>query len=164
MASTAKLDASTILPRTEWRTVLCETAVEVFSTMAGVTVVAPQVVNEPTLEQMTGVIGIAGQLRAIFSLRCSQKFALAIASQMLGIPIDDPGAEKAAGDTVGEICNVVAGYFKAKVGFADKGSLSLPTIVIGKNYTIHPATGCERIEVSLLFESDPLRITLDIRE
>ncbi len=164
MASTAKLDASTILPRTEWRAVLCETAIEVFSTMAGVTVVVPKVVSQPTLEQMTGVIGIAGQLRAIFSLRCSQKFALGIASQMLGISIDDPGAVKTAGDTVGEVCNVVAGYFKAKVGFADKGSLSLPTIVIGKNYTIHPTTGCERLEVPLLFESDPLMITLDIRE
>lgn len=132
--------------------------------MAGVTVVVPKVVSQPTLEQMTGVIGIAGQLRAIFSLRCSQKFALGIASQMLGISIDDPGAVKTAGDTVGEVCNVVAGYFKAKVGFADKGSLSLPTIVIGKNYTIHPTTGCERLEVPLLFESDPLMITLDIRE
>lgn len=132
--------------------------------MAGVTVVVPKVVSQPTLEQMTGVIGIAGQLRAMFSLRCSQKFALGIASQMLGISLDDPGAEKAAGDTVGEICNVVAGYFKAKVGFADKGSLSLPTIVIGKNYTIHSTTGCERLEVALSFESDPLRITLDVRE
>ena len=133
--------------------------------MAGVTVVVPKVVSQPTLEQMTGVIGIAGQLRAMFSLRCSQKFALGYSHpRCSAYPLTILARRRLRATTVGEICNVVAGYFKAKVGFADKGSLSLPTIVIGKSYTVHSRTGCERIEVALSFESDPLGITLDIRE
>jgi CheY-specific phosphatase CheX len=83
---------------------------------------------------------------------------------MLGIAVDDPGAEKVASDAVGEVCNVVAGYFKAKIGLGDKGSLSLPTIVIGKSYTIHLGSGCERLEFPLLFEGEALWLTLDIRE
>lgn len=164
MATSRGLDPTTILPRSEWQAVLCETTIEVFSTMVGVSVGIPQETCLPVLSQMTGVIGIAGQIRAIFSLRCSQKAAIGIASRMLGIAADDPGAEKAASDAVGEVCNVVAGYFKAKIGLGDKGSLSLPAIVLGKNYTIHPATGCERLEFPLLLESEPLWITLDIRQ
>src|ERR1700722_157990 len=163
MASTTR-GLAPALPRSEWQAVLRETTIEVFSTMVGVTVTAPTESSQPILAQMTGVIGIAGQMRAIFSLRCSQKFAISLASRMLGIPADDAGAEKAASDAVGEICNVVAGYFKAKIGFADKGSLSLPTIVIGKSYTIHSTTGCERLDFPLLFESEPLWVTLDIRQ
>lgn len=164
MPATRGVDPTTILPRPEWQAVLCETTIEVFSTMVGAAVAIPTETGTPVVAQMTGVIGIAGQIRAIFSLRCSQKSAVRIASLMLGISAHDPGAEKAASDAVGEVCNVVAGYFKAKIGLGDKGSLSLPTIVIGKNYTIHPATGCERLEFPLLFEAQPIWITLDIRQ
>jgi len=164
MAQTRGVDPTTVLPRSEWQAVLCETVIETFSTMAGVVVTVPHEMSPPNLAQMTGVIGIAGQIRAIFSLRCSQKCAIAIASKMLGIAVDDPGAEKVASDAVGEVCNVVAGYFKAKIGLGDKGSLSLPTIVIGKSYTIHLGSGCERLEFPLLFEGEALWLTLDIRE
>jgi CheY-specific phosphatase CheX len=164
MAQLRGADPTTVLPRTEWQSVLCETVIETFSTMAGVAVTVPHEISPPNLAQMTGVIGIAGNIRAIFSLRCSQKCAIDIASKMLGIAPDDPGAEKAASDAVGEVCNVVAGYFKAKIGLGDKGSLSLPTIVIGKSYTIHLTSGCERLEFPLLFEGQGIWFTLDIRE
>src|ERR1700685_4846796 len=135
MAQTRGLDPTTAIPRTEWQAVLCETTIEVFSTMVGATVVVPKETSLPNSAQMTGVIGIAGQIRAIFSLRCSQKCAIDIASKMLGISPGDPGAEKAASDAVGEVCNVVAGYFQAKIGLGDKGSLS--TLLLGKSYTVH---------------------------
>lgn len=164
MAQPRALDPTTVLPRTEWQAVLCETTIEVFATMSGVTVAIPEETSPPNNAQITGVIGIAGQIRAIFSLRCSQKCAIDIASQMLGISPGDPGAEKAASDAVGEVCNVVAGYFKAKIGLGDKGSLSLPTIVIGKSYTVHLASGCERMQFPVLFKTEPIWITLDIRQ
>src|ERR1700685_2687439 len=157
MAQTRGLDPTTAIPRTEWQAVLCETTIEVFSTMVGATVVVPKEPSLPNSAQMTGVIGIAGQIRAIFSLRGSQKGAIDIASKMLGISPGDPGAEKAASDAVGEVCNVVAGYFKAKHGLGDKGSL--PTIVIGKSYTVHLASGCERLQFPLLFAAEPIWIT-----
>ena len=132
--------------------------------MVGATVVIPKDTSPPNIAQITGVIGIAGQIRAIFSLRCSQKCAIDIASRMLGISPDDPGAETAASDAIGEVCNVVAGYFKAKIGLAERGSLSLPTIVIGKSYTVHLASGCERMQFPVLFAAEPIWITLDIRQ
>src|ERR1700685_4330272 len=164
MAQTRGLDPTTAIPRTEWQPVWGETPTEVSPPMVGATVVVPKETSLPNSAQMTGVIGIAGQIRAVFSLRCSQKCAIDIASQMLGISPGDPGAEKAASDAVGEVCNVVAGYFKAKIGLGDKGSLSLPTIVIGKSYTIHLASGCERLQFPVLFETEPIWVTLDIRQ
>jgi chemotaxis protein CheX len=161
MAAPKFSQSATVLPRTAWQAALSETAVEVFSMVVGVTVTLPKEIP-PAQSQMTGVVGIAGEIRAIFSLRCSVPAATKIASLMLHIPPDDSRAQNGAGDAVGEICNIVAGYFKAKIGLGEKCSLSVPMIVIGENYSLHSAAGCERMEFPLLFEAEPIRIRLDI--
>lgn len=163
MATPNTIEPASILPRREWQAVLSDTAVEVFTTVAGVPVTLPVESALPFLSQMTGVVGIAGNIRAIFSLRCTTQSGAKLASLMLGVAGDDPGAETAASDAVGEICNIVAGYFKARIGLGDKCSLSVPTIVVGRDYKIHSATGCERMEFPLLFEEQPVWISLDIR-
>ena len=157
------IDPAAVLPRSEWETTLRQTTVEVFSIMVGVTVTTPEEVTPPVQGQMTGVVGIAGAVRATFSLRCSPQSAIKLASQMLGVAPDDPDAQKAAADAVGEICNVVAGHFKAKIGLGEKCMLSLPAILTGRDYRIHFGAAVERMEFPLLFESEPVWITLDIR-
>ena len=58
---------------------------------------------------------------------------------MLGIPPDDPDSRKASADALGEICNIIAGYFKAKAGLGDACKLSVPTIIVGQDYKFHSA-------------------------
>jgi chemotaxis protein CheX len=148
-------------PRTAWRAILRETAVEVFSTMVGVTVTAPEEGNVAVLAQVTGMVGIAGPLSAIFSLRCSLHCATSIASQMLGVSMDEAGAQKC--DAVGEICNIVAGSFKAKIGLGDRCMLSVPTVLAGTDYQIRSPGKDARLELPLLYEGEPVWIALDIR-
>jgi len=140
---------------------LRETAVEVFSTMVGVTVTVPNEGDLPVLAHVTGMIGIAGPLSAVFSLRCSEHSAIMLASQMLGVSLGQATAQKC--DAVGEICNIVAGYFKAKIGLGDRCKLSVPTVVAGKNYKIRSPGKDERLELPLLYGGEPIWLALDIR-
>jgi chemotaxis protein CheX len=153
--------ADAINCRDTWPAVLRETTVEVFSTMVGATVTTPERSGIPVVAQVTGMVGIAGPLSATVSLRCSMQSATMIASQMLGVSPDEAAAQKC--DAIGEICNIVAGYFKAKVGLGECCMLSVPTVLAGMDYQIRARNGDVRIEMPVLYESEPVWIALDIR-
>jgi CheY-specific phosphatase CheX len=164
MSAPKLTEPAVVPPRTTWRAALCETAIEVFSIMVGVNVTAPDKDAPPVQAQVTGVVGIAGAIRAIFTLQCSSASAVKIASQMLGISPDDPDGAKAACDAVGEVCNIVAGYFKARIGLGDACQLSVPTIIVGQDYHFHSPKAYERLEFSLLFEGETLGLALEIAQ
>ena len=50
---------------------------------------------------------------------------------------DTAHSQKTANDALGEICKVVAGYFKAKIGLGEACGLSVPTIIAGRDYKFH---------------------------
>jgi chemotaxis protein CheX len=151
----------TVSPRTAWLSILREAAIEVFSTMVGVSVVGPETCDLPVVAHVTGMVGIAGPLSATFSLRCSMGCAAKIASQMLGVSLEEAATQKC--DAVGEICNIVAGLFKAKIGLGDQCMLSVPTVLCGMDYQIRPRNADLRLESPLLYEHDVIWIALDIR-
>ena len=151
-----------LAPRDTWRAILGDAAAETLSMMAGITVtVAP---DQQVLFQgsVTGTVGIAGAISAIFSLRCSLQAATGIASKMLGVSLDDAAAQHC--DAVGEICNIVAGHFKSKIGLGDKCMLSTPTVITGRDYRVRSPAGGERLEIQLLDGDERIEIALDIRK
>jgi chemotaxis protein CheX len=154
-------DSNPVSPRAAWPAILRETAIEVFSTMIGVQIVIPESETLPVLSQVTGMVGIAGALSATLSLRCSLHSATLMAAQMLAIPLEEADAQKC--DAVGEICNIVAGYFKAKIGLGDQCMLSVPTVLAGTDYEIRSRKEDVRLNVPVLYESEPVWIALDIR-
>ena len=81
---------------------------------------------------------------------------------MLGVPVTEADAQRT--DSIGEICNMVAGNFKAKInGLEDKCMLSVPTVIIGQDYQLHSLAVGDRIELPFLFEGEPLWIGLEVR-
>ena len=90
-----------------------------------------QVPPEPPAEQrldITAMVGLAGQLCGVLTVRCNSKSASRMASEMLGIEADPAGPEM--WDAVGEVCNVTAGNFKNKItGLGDGCMLSVPTVI-----------------------------------
>lgn len=162
MPGTKDIDPDAVLPRTAWLPALAETAVEVFAIMAGATVTPASSDAARSPAQVTGIVGIGGAMRANFILQCSSASSVKIASQMLGISADDPNSQKAACDALGEICNIVAGYFKARIGLGDKCMLSVPTIVMGQDYRFQSRDSYERLEVRLLYEGETLWAALEI--
>jgi chemotaxis protein CheX len=161
MTASSQAKHTAVLPRNDWPVILRDTTIEVFSTMVGAKVAAPEDRTTPVLAHVTGMVGIAGPLSATFSLRCSLLSATKIASQMLGVTMDEAAAQKC--DAVGEICNIVAGYFKAKIGLGEQCMLSVPTVLMGKDYRIHSRNEDVRLELPLLYESEPIWIALEIR-
>jgi chemotaxis protein CheX len=150
-----------VAPETDWREILGKAATEVFSMMVGAEVTVGQQ-KLPVMASVTGMVGIAGALSAVFSLRCSTQAANKIASQMLGIPLDDAASQSL--DAIGEVCNIVAGHFKAKIGLGDKCMLSVPTVVSGTDYQLRPIAGRERLDLPLIYEEEPVWLALEIRK
>jgi CheY-specific phosphatase CheX len=163
MSASKSIEPASVLPREAWHGVLIETAVEVFSLMVGVTVV-PDLDAPRAPIQITAIVGIAGAIRANFILQCSTTSTIRLASQMLGIPLDEPDSKKAALDALGEICNIVAGFFKAKVGLGDACNLSVPVIITGQDYRFCSRTTYERLELPLAYEGETLWASLEIAQ
>ncbi len=148
------------VPVDGWTAILQESIEEVFSMMVGTPVALAAKQDLPPGKQIAGVIGIGGAFTAVLSLRCSAACAGKIAGQMLGVA--DEGDIKQCTDAIGEICNMVAGNFKAKAGHEADCMLSLPSVISGTNYSVYSSHSSE-IQMCFLFERQPILVFVDIR-
>ena len=142
-------------------TPLLEMAVrEVFELMLGCQLTSP-IDGEETAPDYTAMVGLAGHLCGLLSVRCHGKAAALMASKMLGVDLDKVGPE--VSDALGEVCNMAAGNFKNKIaGLAEGCMLSPPTVVTGSDYTLHSSSDSPTIEVRLFFEGMLIVISLQI--
>jgi chemotaxis protein CheX len=133
---------------------------EVFELMLGAEL-KPQVDDVSSAFDITAMVGLAGQLCGLMSIRCDRATAANMASRMLGSqPAPDSQETK---DAFGEIGNMVAGNFKNKVtGMGDGCMLSVPTVVTGSDFSVHSLTDSDAVEIRQLFEGAPFVITLEI--
>ena len=143
-----------------WCALLELAAREVFQLMLASDLTAPTAeITVP--DEVTSMVGLAGQLCGVLSVRCDEKSATLMTSKMLGVEIDEAGADMS--DALGEICNMVAGNFKNKItGLGDGCMLSPPTVITGSDYTTYTAGEKPALEVRLLFEAMPIVISLEI--
>lgn len=143
-----------------WLPTLQLSTQEVFSLMLACTL---DVASEPPAEEaldITSMVGMAGQLCGVLTLRCSAKSAAHMASRMLGIDPEKAGPEM--WDAVGEICNMVAGNFKNKInGLGDGCMLSVPTVITGADYNVHNMVN-ENLQTAFLFEGEPVIVCLEV--
>lgn len=119
-------------------------------------------VSEPALN-IAAMVGLAGELSGVMSIRCTSKSAAMMASMMLGVEPDHINDE--IYDALGEICNMVAGNFKNKIpGLGDGCLLSVPTVIIGDDYRVHPPAGSPVLEVHMLYEDMAVVISLKVHD
>jgi chemotaxis protein CheX len=142
-----------------WKKILECAALEVFEMMAGAHLeLNPDPPEEPQGEQ-TAMVGMAGALCGMTTLRCSRATALRFASLMLGG--DAATNPSTARDALGELCNMIAGNFKAKISnLADHCMLSVPTVITGEDYSMETVEPADGATVALLFEGEPLWVSL----
>jgi len=150
-------------PRSAWQDVLAETVVEVFSITLGAAVTVADTAPDMPLH-LTGMVGIAGTIRANLILRCSQEAANLMASQMLGLAPNDPSCAEAARDALGELGNIIAGYFKAKIGYGEVCKLSVPMVVAGRDYHFHSRHIHQLLHVNIANQNHILQAVLEIAE
>jgi len=144
-----------------WIPLLELAAREVFARMLGGNLA---VASEPVVAEgldVTAVVGLAGQVSGTLVLRCTSESAAGMAARMLGIDSRQAGPE--VQDAVGEVCNMIAGNFKNKIpGMGDGCMLSVPTVITGRDYSLHAIADSTKLEVRLLFEELPLIISIEI--
>jgi len=149
-------------PFESWPLALRESVNEVFSMMVGAEIMVPDQADPPVVTEVTGMVGLAGEICGVLSLRCGKGCATKIASKMLGVPITEAASHMS--DAIGEICNMVAGNFKAKLnGMQDKCMLSVPTIITGGDYQLLSVAVGDRIELPFLFDGEAVWIGLEVR-
>jgi len=145
-----------------WLPMLEVAAREVFELMLGCELTTANLSPEDQDQlDITSMVGLAGRLCGVMSIRSSHKAAGLMASKMLGVEPDKVGPETA--DAFGEVCNMVAGNFKNKIsGLGDGCMLSVPTVITGNDYTLHALADSAALEVRFLFERKPIVISLQI--
>jgi chemotaxis protein CheX len=142
-----------------WKSVMELAAVEVFELMAGV---RPELRADSTEEPkggQTAMVGLAGALCGMTTVRCSRTTAAKLASLMMG---EDAAANPStARDALGELCNMIAGNFKAKISnLADHCLLSVPTVISGEDYSMETTEPSDGFIVSLVFDGEPIWVEL----
>ncbi len=104
--------------RTTWGLQLCVSAQEVFEIMLGTKLVRYFDSEPVSVAEFTAMVGIAGALCGVFTIRCSEYAASAIASKMLGTSIEDASQEK--WDAMGEVCNMWRAASRPSLRAAEK--------------------------------------------
>jgi chemotaxis protein CheX len=148
-------------PDPHWKSILESAAIEVFSMMVGVELESfADNPPEPRGEQ-TAMVGLAGALCGMVTVRCDSKTAADLAGLMLGeSATSNPST---IGDALGEICNMVAGNFKSKISsLADRCMLSVPTVIWGEDYVMQTVQPTDGYQVVLSYKSAAIWFSLII--
>lgn len=150
-----------VQPGGDWSILLDQATREVFEIMLGSQLIPGPGTLKIEGAALTGMVGLAGAACGVLSVRCSKGTANKIAGKMLGQDAAD--SDETIVDALGEVCNMIAGSFKAKVpGLADGCMLSVPSVISGTSYELHSLADGGRCEVNVIFEQELIEISLDV--
>jgi chemotaxis protein CheX len=151
-----------VRPDATWVSLLELATKEVFQIMLQSDINAmPKTTEGVPFGDTTAMVGLAGSLCGVLSIRCDSKSAGSIASRMLGSvgPVDPHDVA----DAIAEICNMVAGNFKGKITrLADSCMLSVPTVIRGDDYEMLTIADGEQISTSFSYETGLLWVCLAV--
>jgi CheY-specific phosphatase CheX len=154
---------SAVFDHDTWMLLLELSAREVFQIMLGTNLHRLASPVETGKMEFTALVGLAGSLCGVLSIRCSNRSARTMASKMLGLSDDQVGSDSL--DALGEIANMIAGNFKSKLsGIGNHCMLSVPTIIVGTDYETRSLADGHTLETCFNFEDLPLSITLEHHE
>jgi chemotaxis protein CheX len=111
---------------------------EVFGLMLGVPValVDQAFLTDDAAETMTAMIGLAGAISGTCAMLVKAEAGVHMAGCMAGIELN--GVDETVLDGLGEITNMLAGAWKAKIPELNVACmLSVPTVVTGTQYVVH---------------------------
>lgn len=153
--------ATVVVDQASWKTLLDLSTQEVFEMMLGSRIAPLANACTPENVDFTAMVGLAGKLCGVLSVRCSKPAALMVTAKMLAIPLED--VEDGCWDGLGELANMIAGNFKAKLsGVGSHCLLSVPTVITGADYQTHSLSNGAVVQTAIEFETLPMWITLEL--
>lgn len=139
---------------------------EVFNTMVMLDLEDSYPLNEPVTKfhcSITSMVGLAGTYTGVLSIHCPQTFAMRIASNMLGMDVDEVGED--VNDALGEIANMLGGYVKQVLS---KGgldiNLSIPTVIAGEDYTITAMSDSDCVVIPFENEGERFLVSMKLNK
>jgi chemotaxis protein CheX len=145
----------------QWQGILECAAQEVFQMMAGANLLLRAPSGDPPRGEQTAMVGMAGALCGMTSLQCSTHTAAKLASFMLGGQAATNRGMIA--DALGELCNMVAGNFKAQITkLAGRCMLSVPTVISGGDYIMHTLQPSQCLRAAFDYEGGVIWVLLTI--
>jgi CheY-specific phosphatase CheX len=159
----SRLPPVRVRPDPGWTMILEQAAIEVFEMMAGARLEPLPTSEEKAAGDRTAVVGMAGALCGMTTIRCSSAVAAKLAGRMLGGTA--PTSPSTVGDALGELCYVVAARFKAKFpNLEDACMLAVPTVISGADYHLRVRGSTETFQSALKYEGDLVWISLTVHQ
>lgn len=95
-------------------------------------------------KHLTAMVGFAGSYMGLVAVHCSDKFARIVGGSMLSIDADHLSNEDVR-DAMGEIANIIAGHYKARLAEKSQSKeqvfeQSIPSVIYGDDYETHTVT------------------------
>jgi chemotaxis protein CheX len=151
-----------VRPDSSWLLLLQVGAKEVFQIMLQTELASlPNAEGLTPTGDVTAMVGLAGALCGVMTIRCDSKTAEKMTGRMLGSvgPVDP----KDVPDAIAEICNMVAGNFKSKITLlAEHCMLSVPTVIRGDDYEMVTMSDGDQITVGMTYEAAPIWFCLAV--
>jgi len=112
-----------------------KSTIETFKTMVGLTVTPGKLYlrKEPGNSDISGVIGLSGDIRGAVVMAYPLDTAIKLSSKFMGEEIKELNA--AVADCIGELANIITGFAKKDLQSLHL-SISLPSIVRGQNHVV----------------------------
>src|SRR5579884_2172219 len=148
------------IPSLSWINYVYDAFHEVFGVMLGGMNVT-RCEGKPIAPELTAIVGLAGSICGLFSVRCSKAIGRNLAEKMLGMA----GSDEEVLDALGEICNMLAGSFKSRIpGIADTCMLSVPTTICGADYHVRALRGGQRFELQMECDGNLIQVILHLNQ
>ena len=153
---------NSVHPDASWEPLLECAVKEVFQIMLQTDLITvPKTADQVSAGDTTAMVGLAGAMCGVLTIRCNSKTAESVAGRMLGSVGNVSPSE--IPDALAEICNMVAGNFKSKITrLADNCMLSVPTVIRGDDYEMVTIADGESISVTVEYENAPIYANLAV--
>ncbi|NLH17390.1 MAG: chemotaxis protein CheX [Phycisphaerae bacterium] len=148
--------AETAIDNTLLEKGLWESAQEAFSTMVNLPI---QRADHSDLANRVGSITFTGPVKGVIYVECAGQAGEKITRSMLMMDESEPLESSAVQDAIGEVTNLVAGGFKARIidsiGTID---ISVPTVISGKAILPSPGLKGQVIKITASAGEQPVRL------
>jgi CheY-specific phosphatase CheX len=136
---------------------------EVFETLLGTPVLSGQPEQKPInkeTEETTVVISFMGEVSGAFTLKCSKQTAFFLTGKMLGS--EEGLTFEDIKDAAGELLNMIVGSALTHYSANDRINISIPTTIIGEDYSMHIKAEPDDMVSYIPFQADAANLAIDV--
>jgi chemotaxis protein CheX len=128
----------------------------------GIKNLTPHLLKDPqNLQEVSGIIGLAGETTGAVVLSFSRETAIAVVSRFSNKPYG--ALTNDVLDGVGELVNIIAGNAKRDLE-EFRIQISLPGVIVGSSYKIHWPDGIPVIAIPFECELGPFSVNVSLRD